>query len=392
MPARPIRACLTVFAVILVATASVAQDQPVAFAGITLIDGLADDPVPNATVVIHRGLIIHAGPESDVSIPEEARVIDGTGKFMMPGLWDSHAHLTYWGKEALGMLVRTGVTSIRELGGDIDSVGAWKSEVEAGTRLGPAMIWCGPYLEGPDAPDEYRLKVSTPAEARSAVRDLAARGVDFIKIQAVIGPTLVSALIEEASSRGMMVVGHVPRGLDAVQASELGLRSVEHMGPYLDLTDEKLERTFEIFKENDTWMSPTLHSMVAPIIARGEDPDEDLTVQRARTIVRRAWEDGVGILVGANFAYRTWPQQPGSGLHGEMHALVEAGIPPMYVIRLATSKAAAFNGRSGVSGAIRPGLSADLVLLRADPLEDIRNSERIETVVLRGQLIESVAD
>ena len=129
-------------------------------------------------------------------------------------------------------------------------------------------------------------------------------------------------------------------------------------------------------------------SLVAGVIDRGGDPQTSESVQRANEIVRRAHESGVDLLIGANFAYRTWPQQPGSGLHGEMHAMVDAGIPEMDVLVLATSKAAAFSGRGDVSGAIRVGLAADLVLLDADPLQDIRNTERINTVILRGTKVD----
>jgi imidazolonepropionase-like amidohydrolase len=378
-----------VFTAVFTAASVYAQngEQSIAIQNVTVIDGISADARPALTVVTRGDRITAIGPAAEVAIPDGAAVIDGTGKFLIPGLWDTHAHLTYWGEDALDMLVQAGVTSIRELGGDMEIVGKWKTEVEAGTRLGPSMVWCGPYLEGPDAPDEYRLKVSTAAEARKAVQDLRNQGVDFIKIQAVISPELVSALVDQAAEFDMKVVGHVPQGITAEEASDLGLRSVEHLNPYMRLTEEQLEATFAAFKRNDTWMSPALYSLVAGVVDRGEDPETNDSVQRAYAIVRRAHESGVNLLIGANFAYRNWPQQPGSGLHGEMHSMVDAGIPAMDVLQLATSKAAAFNGRADVSGAIKVGLTADLVLLDADPLQDIRNTERINTVILRGRQV-----
>ena len=248
------------------------------------------------------------------------------------------------------------------------------------------MVWCGPFLEGPEAEDEYRLKVATQAEGRAAVHTLHARGVDFLKIQPRIDHDVVEAVIDEARSVGLTVVGHLPQGVDAIDGSNMGLRSIEHMSPYMRLDDAGVERVIETYLANDTWLSPALYSMLAPVEARGEDPKRDERVQRANAIVRRAHEAGVPILVGANFAYRDWPQIPGSGLHGEMRALVEAGIPAMDVIKLSTTRAAEFTGVTD-RGSIRPGLAADMVLLDADPLADIGNTERISAVIQRGRFV-----
>ncbi len=378
---------MIVYLLMAVGTARGSQEGVLAIRGVTIIDGVSDRPIEDATVVVSGGMISVVGPTSEITIPDGAEIIDGEGQFLIPSLWDTHAHLSYWGEDALEMLINAGVTSIRELGGDADLIEKWKNEIDSGVRLGPRMIWCGPYVEGADAPDEYRVKVSTEAEARSAVRSLLARGADFIKIQAQIEPHLVTALVDEAGKTGHSVVGHVPRGLGAAQASDLGLRSIEHMSPYMRLTDEEIGEVIETYLRNDTWLSPALFSMVAPVQARGEEPNSDERIQRAFEIVRRAHDAGVPILVGANFAYRTWPQQPGSGLHGEIHSLVDAGIAPMDVIILTTSRAAEFAGQGDRNGAIRAGYEADMVLLEAHPLADIRNTERIAAVILGGRVI-----
>jgi imidazolonepropionase-like amidohydrolase len=370
----------------LLAADAAAQDDTFVIRGVTLIDGIADQPLQDASVVVVDGRISAIGAENDVSAPVGATVVDGEGKYLIPGLWDTHAHLSYWGEDALEMLLYAGVTSIRELGGDPDEIEGWKKEIEAGTRVGPAMVWCGPFLEGPEAEDEYRLKVATQAEGRAAVHTLHARGVDFLKIQPRIDHDVVEAVIDEARSVGLTVVGHLPQGVDAIDGSNMGLRSIEHMSPYMRLDDAGVERVIETYLANDTWLSPALYSMLAPVEARGEDPKRDERVQRANAIVRRAHEAGVPILVGANFAYRDWPQIPGSGLHGEMRALVEAGIPAMDVIKLSTTRAAEFTGVTD-RGSIRPGLAADMVLLDADPLADIGNTERISAVIQRGRFV-----
>ncbi len=363
------------------ATASaVAQESTsLTIVDVTLIDGVADAPRPHMTVRVVDGRIAAV---EDAGAPV-AGAIDGAGKFLIPGLWDTHAHLSYWGEDALQLLVAAGVTSIRELGGDPDEIEGWQREIEAGERLGPRFVWCGPFLEGPDGGDEYRLTVGDAEAGRAAARELHQRGVDFLKIQPRIDRSVVEAVIDEARKRGLSVVGHLPRGLSAVEGSRIGLRSIEHMDPYTRLDDEQLDEAFSVYREHGTWMSPALYSLAAPVEARGGNPLENPRLKRSYDIVRRAHAAGVPILVGSNFAYRDWPQKPGSGLHGEMRALVDAGISPMDVLKLTTAKAAEFNGvRSGV---IRPGMPADMVLLDADPLADIRNTERIVAVILGGR-------
>ncbi len=366
-------------------TASVEQAaDAIVVAHVTLIDGVTDAPRDNMSVVVAEGRIVAIGKTDELRSPAGATTIDGSSKFLIPGLWDTHAHLSYWGEDALDLLVDAGITNIRELGGDPEEIGAWKAQIEAGARIGPAMVWCGPFLEGPDGDDEYRFKVFDESEARYAARALEALGVDFLEIQPMIEPSLVAALIDEARDLGLSVVGHLPRGISATAGAALGLRSIEHMSPYMRLSDEEIDAVIGAYREHGTWMSPALYSMVAPIEARGEDASESASVQRAYEIVRRFHDAGVPILVGSNFAYRDWPQTPGPGLHGEMRVLVEAGISELDVIKMSTMGAAEFAGVADRSGSIREGMSADMVLLEGNPLEDIRNTERIVGVFLRG--------
>jgi imidazolonepropionase-like amidohydrolase len=372
---------------LLVAAANPARPQGrvLLIADATVIDGVAATPRAHTSVLIEGERIVAVAPSDELDPPPGAERIEASGRFLIPGLWDAHAHLSYWGEDALRSLVEAGVTSIRELGGDPDAIGTWKAEIEAGERLGPAMIWCGPFLEGLDGADEYRLKIADEEEARYAARALQAIGVDFLKIQPLIDPVLVRALVDEAADLGLYVVGHLPRGLDAVQGAALGLRSIEHMDPYTALDDGELDRVIAAYLEHGTWMSPALYSLVAPLEARGEDPLQSERVQRAYEIVLRFHRAGVPILVGSNFAYRDWPQTPGLGLHEEMRTMVQAGIDEMTVIQLATAQAARFAGRAQDSGTIEVGRIADLVLLEADPLADIRHTRRIAMVMLRGR-------
>ncbi len=354
---------------------------------VTVLDLESGELEPEMTLVIEDGEIVAVRPTATIRLGADVQRIDATGKFVIPGLWDAHAHLSYWGQDALGRLVAHGVTSIREMGGDPDEIEAWMAATRAGELTGPSFFWCGPFLEGPAGGDEYRWAVEGAEQAREAALALLDRGVDFLKIQPAIGREEVTAIITAAQERGSYLVGHVPRGLTAIEAAELGLRSIDHLSPYLRLSDEELQATIEVFVARGTVVSPVLYSMVAQVEARGEDPAANATVHRAYSVVRAFYEAGIPMLVGANFAYRDWPHGPGSALHGEMRVLAQAGIPALEVLRMATVGNAAFLGQSAATVDVRPGARADLVLLEANPLEDIANVARISGVVLRGRYL-----
>jgi len=357
---------------------------------VTVIDVEAGEAQGPRTISIREGHIVAIDAQPPADFAAATQVIDGDGLFVMPGLWDAHAHLSYWGEDALDRLVGHGVTTIRELGGDPDEIESWKTAIDAGDRVGPAMYWCGPFFEGPDGEDEYRWKVSSPEEASARAGQLLDRGVDFLKIQPQIGRAEVAGLIAAARERGSSVVGHVPAGMTAIEAASLGLRSIEHLSPYTGLTDEELDATIAALLQHGTWVSPALFSMVAQVQAGGTARTDSEPVQRAYAIVRRLHAAGVPMLVGANFAYRDWPHQPGSALHGEMEVLVEAGIPAAEVLRMATTGNAAFLGVDVSEIAVIPGARADLVLLTGNPLEEIEATRAISGVVLRGAYLDAL--
>ena len=355
----------------------------------TVIDVAAGGIAGSFAISIEDGRIVAVDAAAPANAGASTQVIDAQGRFVMPGLWDAHAHLSYWGEDALDRLVGHGVTTIRELGGDPDEIEAWKQQIERGERLGPAMFWCGPFFEGPDGDDEYRWKVSSPEEASARAAELLDRGVDFLKIQPRIGRDEVAALIAAARGRGSYLVGHVPEGLTAIEAADLGLRSIEHLSPYMRLTDAELDTTIASLLANDTWVSPALFSMVAQAEASGAPRAHSESVQRAYAIVRRLHDAGVPMLVGANFAYRDWPHRPGSALHGEMEVLVEAGIPVPQVLRMTTLGNARFLGVDATQVAVAPGARADLLLLDRNPLESIGNTRAIAGVVLGGRYLDA---
>ncbi|HMD41850.1 MAG TPA: amidohydrolase family protein [Candidatus Acidoferrum sp.] len=169
------------------------------------------------------------GPSDRVLIPAGVRVIDGSGKFLIPGFWDMHGHLTDATEEAFPLLIMNGVTGVRDMGGDLTQIDRWRSEIDKGLRVGPHIIRAGPFVDGPKEGVSNRLTVRTAEEARQAVHNLKAKGVDFIKIHNTLPPDAFLALMDEARKEHIPVAVHLPKGVSSAEASEAGVASLEHI-------------------------------------------------------------------------------------------------------------------------------------------------------------------
>jgi imidazolonepropionase-like amidohydrolase len=156
-------------------------------------------------------------------------VIDGRGKYLIPGLWDMHVHTVVpAGDEVLTLYVANGVTGIRDMAGELDQLVSWRQEISTGVRVGPRMVISGPYLEGGDVPIPHLL-VRTPADAQPAVDSLLRLGVDFIKVHSQLNRETYFAIARAARARSIPFVGHVPRSVGAAEASDSGQKSIEHL-------------------------------------------------------------------------------------------------------------------------------------------------------------------
>src|SRR5215813_6769279 len=164
------------------------KDNALAITHVTVIDCTGAAPQPNSTVVIAGGHITAVGSSDRVSAPAGARVVDGGGKFLIPGLWDMHGHLTDATEDAFPLLIMNGVTGVRDVGGDLTQIDRWRSEIDKGTRVGPHIVRAGPFVDGPKEGASNRLTVRTAEEARQAVHQLKAKGVDFIKVHNALPP------------------------------------------------------------------------------------------------------------------------------------------------------------------------------------------------------------
>ncbi len=421
--------------------------RPLVFTHVTVIDATEAPAQPDMTVVIADRHIVGLGRSRDLSVPRGATVIDATGKYLIPGLWDMHVHTAFgaWiphnARVTLPLFVANGVTGVRDMGSDLDVVKAWRAEIEAGRLLGPRMVIAGPMLDGPTPAFPSSAPVANATDARRVVDELKARGVDFIKIQSLIPRDGYFAAADEAKKVGLTFVGHVPDAVRAADASNAGQRSIEHFtgifegasrsedqliaGPksvglkVSTFDPERARALIALMAKNQTWQVPTLTWERGQWLVDDIDLSHDELIQYAPT----AWKDktwpmfvreimasmdtdplpvrqhfvqmeldmtlamfraGVPFMAGTDTAAGVHIF-PGFSLHDELGLFVRAGLSPLQALQTATRNPAVFLGRLADLGTVEQGKLADLVLLDANPLEDIANTRRIRAVVLAGR-------
>ncbi len=422
-----------------------AETRPVAITHVTVIDTAGGAARPNVTVVLESGRIREIGAAPKV--PAGAKVVDGSGKFLIPGLWDMHIHTFFgdWvpgGREVtLPLFIANGVTGVRDMGSDLDLIFAARRDVARGTLLGPRMIVSGPMLDGPKTQFPSSIAIATPEDGRRAVAMLAGRGVDFIKIQSHVPHDAYLAIAEECRKRKIVFAGHVPDAVRATEASNAGMKSFEHLigvfegsstaeeaflsgpkGParFLETYDATKEGALiALLAKNGTWQCPTLFwergQWLVDAIDVTKDPDaryapaywrhkswptftegilKDLDtdplpvrekfVEHELGIVKRLHAAGVPFIAGTDTPAGV-DVLPGFSLHQELERFVAAGFTPLEALQTATLNAAKFLGRSADFGTVERGRIADLVLLDANPLDDIRNTRKIAAVIANGR-------
>jgi imidazolonepropionase-like amidohydrolase len=244
------------------------NQQTVVFTNVTVIDGTGRAPQPGMTVLIREDRIARIGRSSEVPIPAGTQRVDGTGKFLIPGLWDMHVHLTDARPSAIPALVAHGITGVRDMGSLLRELDDWRVKIDEGTLIGPRIVRAGPILNG-QAFGPVQLAVADAAEARGAVRALAKAGVDFIKIHKSMSREQFLAIINEAKQVGLPVAGHIPETVTPEEASDSGIASIEHTeslfqnaSGYVQMPhDQMLEAMaslFQRFAKNGTFYTPCL--------------------------------------------------------------------------------------------------------------------------------------
>jgi imidazolonepropionase-like amidohydrolase len=427
------------------------EPDGVALVGATLIDGTGGPPLEQSAVVVRRGRIESVGSRAGFSLPGRTTEVDLTGRWIMPGLVDGHVHLVdpqagvaRWSMERY---LAWGVTTVRDMHGPLRRALLLRRELDRGWRPGPRVYAAGAMIDG--APPTYpdAIIARTPAEARRGVDRLVNANADLIKVYTRIDKILLSALLDEARSFNLRVAGHL--GLtDAVTAARRGLGSLEHLSgipeaaaadpsalyaahrrsffagwtaferAWTTLDSVPLARVAGILAARGVIVVPTL--VLHETFSRLDDPAvladtmlQAIPLEEQRRwnvpdmIARAGWTSGDfaafrrsraaqdrflrifhrkggRVAVGTDAANQMLI--PGYAAHREMQLLVAAGLTPAEAISAATRHGALLLGVDSL-GLIAPGKVADLVVLRRDPLADIRNTLAIERVMSRGRML-----
>lgn len=401
--------------------------QVVAFRNVNVIPMTHETVLHDQTVIIRGDRIDTIGPSSDVKIPRRATKIDGQGKFLMPGLCDLHIHL-FGGREGnpivLKLYAANGVTTVLNMRGMRGAL-ELREQIAAGEVFGPTLYTTSPIL-GNTSPNP-----KTRAKGIEAVEKFVQQGYDFIKVYNLIPKEGYEGIIEAADRLGVPVVGHAVRSVGIEGAIQSG-QHIAHMEEVIygyfkdDLDEAKIEPLARRFKEAGISIIATL-TAYHNIIRQVEDIDEILaspgiefvperitkpwqpdrnrylarfdlqTIERRlgpefafqQNIVRIFTEVGVPVLVGTD---ATIPIViPGYSTHQELREFVDAGLSPYQALAAGTSKAAKFLGDAEKFGTIEEGKRADLILLNANPLDDIGHTEDIAGVMLRGEWFDNSA-
>ena len=429
---------------------------------VTVIDA-ASGVRARQTVLIQGGRIVAVGPANTI-YATAVEMIDGTGKYLIPGLWDMHVHLTYDERLTDFMpraFIRYGITSVRDTGGLMHKLLPVVERMRAPDAVGPRVFFSGPLLDGErvvyDGVGAAELGAAnrTPEEAAANVAELKAKGIDFIKIYEMVSPEVFDALAAAARSHGLPIAAHVPLSmrasaaaphvnsmehlrnvvLDCVENPQTLLETrIEHLqagsersGMDLRTTLHRMQRMDAIDALNWEACGPVLESMrntiqvptarlnalsLYPVFERddwdaalaemppalveewsrpppwiGADPAfrDHRFARYTLDMIGRMHQAGVPIGAGTDtpLAHAI----PGYSLHNELEILVAAGLTPLEALGAATVQPAAFFSLQDEMGSIAPGMRADLVLLDADPLADIRNTRSIDRVIARGRLL-----
>jgi imidazolonepropionase-like amidohydrolase len=415
----------------------------IALVGGNVISGAGDPVLRDAVIVVYQGKIETVAPREGFEIPKTAVEVDVTGSWIIPGLIDGHSHMERW---ALGRYVAAGVTSVRDLHGQQDSILALREEASLGGLIAPRIFSAGAMIDGPPASYQNATEVKTADQARRAVDARAIAGADYLKIYTHITPELLRPLLDEAATFNLPVTAHL--GLtDALTAARLGVRSIEHLSGIPEATTPKPDKFYAEHRASfwrgwtyfeKSWAdldSMALHKVAVALaearvvmiptlvlhetLSRLDDPAmlnqpdlktvPDSIMKRWNLpdmVARAGWTAsdypafrasrgkgdlflrefraaGGRIVAGTDAGVQMIV--PGLSLHTELELLVNAGLTPADAIETATRNAAQLLGADSL-GFIAAGKLADLVVLRSNPLKDIRNTRTVQHVMVRGQL------
>ncbi|MGC2401479.1 MAG: amidohydrolase family protein [Acidobacteriaceae bacterium] len=429
---------------------SAGAQQTLSITHVAVIDTVTGEVHPDTTVMIQGNRITGVGPSASLHA-KTAQTIDARGEYLIPGLWDMHTHVYFDSTAADGtdlvlpLLLVNGITGIRDMGSKLDEVLEARDRINAYGLLGPRMVVSGPMLDGPGSTYKAVIPIATAADGRKAVDLLKRRGADFVKVQSGVPRDAYFAIAEEAKRVGIPFEGHVPDAVRAAEAVAAGQLTFEHLigifeasspdedkyltgkktvGMLLETYDPAREaKLIRLLAENHVWQCPTLYwergQWLVDAIDYTKDPDlayaghtwvteqwpksqasilktldtdplpvREKFVNHELDIVRRLHEAGVPFLAGTDTPAGV-DVIPGISLHLELQRFVAAGFTPLEALQTTTLNPADFYNRRADFGTVQTGRIADLVLLQANPLDNIANTRKIAGVIADGHYLSS---
>tara|TARA_R100001143_G_scaffold52289_2_gene47252 strand:- start:19547 stop:21004 length:1458 start_codon:yes stop_codon:yes gene_type:complete len=448
---------------------SLDYDGAVVIQNITTIDAV-NGVNENRDVVFKDGKIIRVAETEDLSAVDNIEIIDGSGKYLIPGLWDTHVHFSYdedLTPAMFDLFLIYGITSVRDTGAEISYVKEWKDRALSNPFEAPRVMIAGPLLDGMpnvyDGSSPGRPLLSegfaTVDEITEGIYRLDSIGVDLLKAYEMLTPEQFHEVTRLGKELGLKVTGHVPLSMDVISASNAGLNSMEHLrnlelssasnadelleerrqmlidgkddeGGVLrsrihsaqreraiqNYDDQKNDEVLSVLAKNETWQIPTLALNLGATEMHFMEPewqdafrylpksvednwresvamrtDSEVTpfrVQQSEWLLNMAGKihrAGIEIMAGTDTPIGLLT--PGKSLHRELELLVEAGLTPLEALKTATLNPARYFGMEDELGTIDEGMWADLIMLNSNPLEDIRNTEEIHTVIRQGNVL-----
>lgn len=409
-------------------------EQPIAIKNVALFDSRSATIKPDQTVVIKGDRILQVGDAESITIPNSAQVIDGTGKTLLPGLFDMHTH----GDKLDGLLhLAAGVTSIRDMANALNFPDLAK-KFNSNALLGPRVVTMSGFVDqaGPYAGPTGKI-VESLDEGLEGVQYYHDRGYRQIKLYSSIDPGWVEPLAEKAHELGMRVSGHIPAYMLAEEAVRAGYDEIQHINMIvlnflpdtldtrtpvrfsevaknahkIDLQGQEFSDFLQLLKTNDVVVDPTVSIFEGMFTTRAGEPDPsfEMILDRLPVQVRRSyysgglpveddWQDdykasyqkmlemvyalyesGITIVPGTD-------AMAGFGLHRELENYVRAGIPANQVLKIATLTSAEVAGVDEQIGSIEEGKIADLILVDGNPAESINEIRKVVMTMKDGNL------
>lgn len=369
----------------------ISDDSVIAIRDVNIISVDHDGVESNRTVIISEGKIQEIYAAEEAVIPESAEVIEGEGKYLMPGLLDMHTHVL---SEDVPKYIKHGITTVRHMWGT-PNVKALISQIEEDDIVGPAIFSTSPGIDGRPPSWPGTQIIEDPAEAPALIKKLKDEGWPFLKVYNRLSPEVYEAIADAAHAENIRFLGHSPFAIPIGDVLAAGQASVEHLTGYdrhlggsqgfrawTSIDKTKIPALAEMTSEKETWNCPTLVVLDALTINNLGENSSEVPEQNRFKLVKAFYDQGAKLLIGTDAGVQL--VDPGVSLHNEVKKFVEAGIPPLEVIRIATVEGARFLGIEDQIGTVTAGKQADLILLNKNPLEKIEHISSIEGVILDG--------